>query len=236
MICERELRDRVFVALDVATAGEARRLVGRLGGEATSFKIGLQLFCSAGPELVRELAAAGHRVFLDLKFHDIPNTVAGAVGSVVGLGVAMINVHCAGGAQMLRAAREALPDSERPALLGVTVLTSLDDDDLRALGVAHTSEGQVLLLARTAREAGLDGIVCSPREIGLLRDDLGEDFLLVTPGIRPAWAAPGDQKRITTPAQALADGASALVIGRPITAHADPAEAMRRVLEELAAI
>ena len=242
MTYERELRDRVFVALDVPTAGEARRLVERLEGEATSFKIGLQLFCSAGPELVRELASSGYRIFLDLKFHDIPNTVAGAVRSVAGLGVAMINVHCAGGAQMLRAAREALTEGEegeegeRPALLGVTVLTSLDDDDLRALGVAHTSEGQVLVMARTAKEAGLDGVVCSPREIGLLRADLGENFLLVTPGIRPAWSAAGDQKRITTPAQALADGASALVIGRPITAHADPAEAMRRVLEELAPI
>lgn len=226
------VKDRIFIALDVPSADDALRLVGRLSGEATSFKIGLQLFCAAGPDLVRELADRGLKIFLDLKFHDIPNTVAGAVKSVAELGAAVINIHCSGGTEMLRAAKEALPSENPPALIGVTVLTSLDDDDLRDLGVAHTSEGQVLLLARTAKEAGLDGVVCSARELDLLRSELGENFVLVTPGIRPAWSAVGDQKRITTPEQALRDGASALVIGRPVTAAPDPAEAMRRIVKE----
>ncbi len=226
-------RDKVFVALDVPTSDDARRLVDKLRGEATGFKIGLQLFCSAGPGFVAELAGEGLRIFLDLKFHDIPNTVAGAVRSVASLGAAAINIHCSGGMAMLQAARDALPENGRPALLGVTVLTSLDDDDLRGLGVAHTAEGQVLLLARMAHDAGLDGVICSPREISLLRAELGDEFLLITPGIRPAWAASGDQKRITTPSDAIGAGASALVIGRPITAAENPAEAMRRVIEEI---
>jgi orotidine-5'-phosphate decarboxylase len=234
MVKFKTTADRVFVALDVPGGEEARCLVDRLKGEATSFKIGLQLFCSAGPGLVRELAADGSSVFLDLKFHDIPNTVAGAVRSVAGLGAAVINVHCSGGPEMLRAARAALEGENRPALVGVTVLTSLNDDDLRTLGVAHTSGGQVLLLARMAKESGLDGVICSAKELPLLRRELGEDFLLITPGIRPAWSEAGDQKRITTPKQALQSGASALVIGRPVTGAPDPAEAMRRVLEEIA--
>jgi orotidine-5'-phosphate decarboxylase len=229
----RNARDRVFLALDVPTAADARALIDRLAGEATSFKVGLQLFCNAGPDFVAELAGKGLRIFLDLKFHDIPNTVAGAVRSVASLGAAMINLHCSGGAAMMRAAREALPQGEGTALLGVTVLTSLDDDDLRALGVAHSSEGQVLLLARMARQAGLDGVICSPKEIHLLRAEMGDDFLLVTPGIRPAWSDAGDQKRITTPREAIAAGASALVIGRPVTGADNPAEAMRRVIEEI---
>jgi orotidine-5'-phosphate decarboxylase len=226
-------KDRIFIALDVPTADEARRLIDSLAGEATSFKIGLQLFCNAGPGFVAELAGKGLRIFLDLKFHDIPNTVAGAVRSVASLGAAMINLHCSGGAAMMRAAREALTEADRPALLGVTVLTSLDDDDLRALGIAHSSEGQVLLLARMAKDSGLDGVVCSPKEIQTLRAEMGDDFLLVTPGIRPAWSAMGDQKRITTPHEAIVAGASALVIGRPITGAENPAEAMRRVIEEI---
>ena len=226
-------RDRVFIALDVASAEEARRLIDSLEGEATSFKIGLQLFCSAGSGLVEELAGRGLNIFLDLKFHDIPNTVAGAIRSVSALGASLVNIHCSGGIEMLRAARVAVKAGSRPALIGVTVLTSLDDDDLRSLGIAHTTEGQALLLARMAKEAGLDGVVCSPREVGFLRAELGENFLLVTPGIRPAWAAKGDQKRITTPAQAMRDGASALVIGRPVTGADDPAAAMRLVLGEM---
>ena len=226
-------RDRVFVALDVANAEEAREMVRRLEGAATSFKIGLQLFCNAGPGFVEELAGRGLRIFLDLKFHDIPNTVAGAVRSVASLGAAMINLHCSGGMAMMRAAREALPPESGAALLGVTVLTSLDDDDLRNLGVAHTSGGQVLLLARMAQDAGLDGVICSPREIETIRSEVGDDFLLVTPGIRPAWAAAGDQKRITTPRDAIAAGASALVIGRPVTGAPEPAEAMAKVLQEI---
>lgn len=228
------VKDRIFIALDVPTDDDARRLIERLGETATSYKIGLQLFCSAGPSFVRELAEAGLRVFLDLKLHDIPNTIAGAINSIASLGAALINLHCSGGEAMMRAAREALPADSGTALIGVTVLTSLDDDDLRSLGVAHTSDGQVLLLARMAKESGLDGVVCSPKEIESLRAEMGDDFLLVTPGIRPAWAAAGDQKRITTPREAIEAGASALVIGRPVTAAPDPAEAMRQVLGELA--
>lgn len=233
MPSKAELADRIFIALDFPTAEDAIQMVDRLEGAATSFKIGLQLFCKAGPDFVKSLVDRGKRIFLDLKFHDIPNTVAGAVRSVASLGVAMLNVHCSGGLRMLEAAREALPADNPPALLGVTVLTSLDDDDLRDLGVAHSAEGQVLLLARLAREAGLDGVVCSPKELNLLRSELGVDFLLVTPGIRPAWAAVGDQKRITTPKDAVEAGASALVIGRPITGAENPAQAMERILEEL---
>ena len=229
----KSVSDRIFVALDVATADEARALVERLGDTATSYKIGLQLFCSAGGGIVRELADAGKRIFLDLKFHDIPNTVAGAVRSVAGLGAAVINVHCSGGPEMMRAAAETAAGGM--AVIGVTVLTSLDDEDLKELGFAHTTEGQVLQMARLAGQSGLDGVVCSPKEIGMLRREMGDDFLLITPGIRPAWAAKGDQKRIMTPADAFKKGASALVIGRPITGADSPADAMVRILDECAA-
>lgn len=226
------IRDRIFVALDVPTADEARALVERLGDEATSYKIGLQLFCAAGPEIVSEFAKAGKRIFLDLKFHDIPNTVAGAVRSVAGLGAAVMNVHCSGGMEMMRTAAETAGGGI--LVIGVTVLTSLNDDDLKEMGVAHTTEGQVLQFARMANEAGLDGVVCSAKEIGMLRREIGDDFLLITPGIRPEWAASGDQKRIVTPSEAFKKGASALVIGRPITGQDNPAAAMRRILDECA--
>jgi orotidine-5'-phosphate decarboxylase len=225
------VRDRIFVALDVPGADEARRLVERLGDEATSYKIGLQLFCSAGPEIVSEFARAGKNIFLDLKFHDIPNTVAGAVRSVSSLGARLMNVHCSGGLAMLEAAALAGKEGDA-AILGVTVLTSLGDEDLKELGIAHTAGGQVLNLARMAQEAGLDGVICSPRELETLRAEVGKEFLLVTPGIRPQWAAANDQKRITTPAEAFEKGASAIVIGRPITGDENPPAAMRRVLEE----
>lgn len=225
-------RDRIFIALDFPTAAEAMELVKNLGDEATSYKVGLQLFCSEGGAIVKELAEMGKNVFLDLKFHDIPNTVAGAIKSVSQLGANVMNIHCSGGMEMMIKAKEAADECGGLTVIGVTVLTSLDDQNLKEMGYAHTAEGQVLLFARQAKEAGLSGIVCSPKEIEAIRAEVGEDFLLITPGIRPAWAAKGDQKRITTPGDALARGASALVIGRPITAAADPVEAMKKILSE----
>jgi orotidine-5'-phosphate decarboxylase len=225
------VRERIFIALDVASADAARRLIDTLGDDGQSYKIGLELFTAAGPGLVRELADAGKTIFLDLKFHDIPNTVAGAVRSVAGLGAKVINLHASGGAEMMRAARSAVGEGG-PAIIGVTVLTSLDDQNLKDLGFAHTAEGQVLLFARAAHEAGLQGVVCSPREIELLRGEFGPEFLLITPGIRPEWAAAGDQKRIMTPREAFKAGASALVIGRPVTGAPEPAAALRRIFGE----
>lgn len=227
------IRERIFIALDVPTVDTARKLIETLGAEAQSYKVGLELFTAAGPGFVRELADAGKTVFLDLKFHDIPNTVAGAVRSVAGLGAKVINIHCGGGGEMMRAAQTAA-GADGPAIIGVTVLTSLDDQNLKDLGFAHTAEGEVLLLARAAHEAGLAGVVCSPREIELLRGEFGPDFLLITPGIRPEWAATGDQKRIMTPREAFRAGASALVIGRPITGAPEPAAALRRIIGECA--
>lgn len=228
----KSTKDKIFIALDFPTADEARDLVNRLGDEATSYKIGLQLFCSAGGSIVKELSDMGKNVFLDLKFHDIPNTVAGAIKSVSQLGANVMNIHCSGGMEMMLKAREAANECGGLSVIGVTVLTSLDDQNLKDLGYSHTAEGQVLLFARQAKEAGLNGIVCSPKEIEIIRAEVGDDFLLITPGIRPAWAAKGDQKRITTPKDALDKGASALVIGRPITAAPDPVEAMRKIIAE----
>ena len=225
-------RDRIFIALDFPTAAQAMELVNRLGDEASSYKVGLQLFCSEGGSIVKQLSEMGKNVFLDLKFHDIPNTVAGAINSVSQLGANVMNVHCSGGMEMMKKAREAADECGGLTVIGVTVLTSLDDENLKDMGYAHTTEGQVLLFARQAKEAGLNGVVCSPKEIEIIRSEVGDDFLLITPGIRPAWAAKGDQKRITTPSAALKKGASALVIGRPITAADDPVEAMRKIIAE----
>jgi orotidine-5'-phosphate decarboxylase len=225
--------DRIFVALDVPSADDARRLVETLGDDATSYKIGLQLFTAAGPGIVKELADAGKNVFLDLKFFDIPNTVAGAVKSVISLGADIINVHCSGGEDMMHAAHQAAVDSGSNAnIIGVTVLTSMDQEDLNSLAIVNSVERQVVHYAYLAQKASLSGVVCSPQEIELLREEMGNDFMLITPGIRPKWAATGDQKRIMTPGQAMAKGATALVIGRPITAAKNPADAMRRILDE----
>ena len=237
--------DRLLVALDVATLADADGLLGRLQGVVTGCKIGTQLFTAAGPAAVEAARTRGFRVFLDLKFHDIPNTVAGAVREATRLGVFMLNVHASGGAAMMRAAAEAAAKAAadfavpRPLCLGVTVLTSLDRRALqRDLGVSSTVEAHVLRLAERAREAGLDGCVASPREIGLLRRALGDGWVIVTPGIRisPAegGSRPDDQVRVATPRRALAAGADYLVVGRPIIAAPDPAAAARAILEELA--
>jgi len=217
-------RDRLIVALDVPQTEPARDLVDRLAGRVGMFKVGSQLFTAAGPGFVREIVGRGEKVFLDLKFHDIPNTVAGAVSSASRLGVTLLDVHGLGGRAMLEAAVGALP-AMQTRLLAITVLTSHDEDSLDQIGVNGGVTDSVRRLALLARDAGLDGVVASPHEVGLIREACGPDFLIVTPGIRPAGAAPGDQARPATPAAALAAGADYIVVGRPITASEDPAAA-----------
>jgi orotidine-5'-phosphate decarboxylase len=231
-----EARRRLIVALDVPSAAAAIGLVNQLEPSCHWFKVGLELFVAAGPAILEPLAERGHSVFLDLKFHDIPNTVAGAVRSAAGLGVRMINVHASGGPAMLAAAKaalEGLPDP--PQLLAVTVLTSMDQAQANAAGLDRTPGEQVELLARMCLEAGIRGFVCSPEEVARLRAMTGPEGVLVTPGIRPAGREVGDQKRIATPAEALRRGASYLVLGRPITQAADPHAAAEAILEEMAA-
>jgi len=226
-------RERLIVALDVAKAAEARSLVERLQGRVGLFKVGSQAFTAAGPELVREIVSRGERVFLDLKFHDIPNTVAGAVAGAAQLGVSLLTVHGLGGRAMLEAAVGALP-AMGTRLLAITVLTSHDEETLGEVGVGGGVTDSVRRLALLAKEAGTDGVVASPHEVALIREACGRDFLVVTPGIRPAGAATGDQARAATPAAALAAGADYLVVGRPITEAADPAAAADRIVREMA--
>ena len=228
-------RKRLIVALDVPNVAAATEMMNRLEGVCQWFKVGLELFTAAGPAVLEPLVARGHSVFLDLKFHDIPNTVAGAVRSAAALGVRMLTVHAAGGPAMLAAARSALEGlSEPPQLLAVTVLTSMDEAQLRAAGVERAPAEQVGLLAKLGLEAGIRGFVSSPREVAALRALTGPEGVLVVPGIRPAGAASGDQRRIATPAEALRAGASYLVVGRPITQAPNPAEAASMILKEMA--
>jgi orotidine-5'-phosphate decarboxylase len=223
----------VFCALDVATVPEALALARLVGPHVGGLKLGLELFIAGGPDGVREVASAGLPIFLDLKLHDIPNTVAGAVRSAAALGPAFLTVHAAGGRAMLEAAAAAAAGSGM-RLLGVTLLTSLDDADLADVGLLGPSLEAAARLALMARAAGLDGIVCAGSDIARLRPLLPPPFVLMVPGIRPAAAAAGDQKRTLTPAAALAAGADHLVIGRPITAAPDPAAAARQIAEEIA--
>jgi len=230
-----EARRRLIVALDVPDAASAEAQVGQLENTCQWFKVGLELFVAAGPSIVELLTARGHSVFLDLKLHDIPNTVASAVRSATRLGVKMMTLHAAGGPLMLTAARAALEGvADPPELLAVTVLTSMDQAQISAVGLDRTPAAQVELLARMGLEAGLHGFVCSPQEVAGLRALTGPEGVLVIPGIRPTGAAVGDQKRIATPAEALRLGASYLVVGRPITQAADPAEAAEAILREMA--
>lgn len=227
-------RQRLIVALDVPSAPAASALIDRLEGTCAWFKVGLELFVAAGPAVVEPILNRGYSVFLDLKLHDIPNTVAGAVRSAAGLGVQMLTLHAAGGPAMLSAAREALGNLQKaPQLLAVTVLTSMDQHQLEAVGVNRSPAEQVELLARMGRQAGISGFVCSPQEVSTLRGLTGPEGALVIPGIRPAGGEVGDQKRIATPADALRQGASYLVVGRPITQAADPAKAARAILDEM---
>ncbi len=228
-------RERLIVALDFPTAQSALAMADRLDGQCRWLKVGLELYIAAGPAIVEALLKRGHSVFLDLKLHDIPNTVASAVRSAASLGVGMLTVHAAGGPAMLAAAREAAAISATaPELLGVTVLTSMDEAQLEATGVPREPAGQVALLARMGIANGLRGYVCSPQEASLLRGLTGAEGVLVTPGIRPAGAALDDQRRVATPRFALEQGASYLVVGRPITKAEDPALAAGLVIEEIA--
>jgi orotidine-5'-phosphate decarboxylase len=225
-------RDRLIVALDVPGADEARALVGRLSGHVGLFKVGSQAFTAAGPDLVREIVARGERVFLDLKFHDIPNTVAGAVASACRLGVSLVDVHGLGGRAMIEAAAGALP-AMGTRLLAITVLTSHDQGTLGEIGVGGSVLDSVERLARLAKDAGADGVVASPHEVAAIRAACGPGFLIVTPGIRPAGAAAGDQARAATPAAALAAGADYLVVGRPVVGATDPASAADAIVAEM---
>ena len=237
------MRERLWIALDVETLKEADGLLERLGGaalpEKIGAKIGSQLFTAAGPAAVEAALKRGFAVFLDLKFHDIPNTVAGAVREATRMGVAMLNVHAAGGVAMMRAAADAATKAAkelgvgRPVCIGVTVLTSLDRKGLDEIGVAGNVEAYVLRLADRARDAGLEGCVASPQEIGLVRRALGPTWVIVTPGIRPAESN-DDQRRVATPAAAIAAGADAIVVGRPITAAPDPHAATLAILADIA--
>ncbi len=226
---------RIIVALDFEQEADALALVDRLEPSRCRLKVGKEMFTRNGPKLIEKLVAKNYDVFLDLKFHDIPNTVAGACRSAAELGVWMINVHALGGKRMMAAAREALEQgSNKPLLIGVTILTSMGEADLVQIGLSGTPADNVTRLALLAEEAGLDGVVCSPKEVALLRETVKADFKLVTPGIRPAWAEKGDQTRITTPADALRLGSDYLVIGRPITRADDPLEALAKIENELA--
>ncbi len=226
--------DRIFVALDTPDLDRALALGRSLKGLIGGVKLGKEFFTALGPDGVRAVGELGLPVFLDLKFHDVPATVSRAVKAAAALKPFIINVHASGGGKMMRAAREAAGDGPgRPLVVAVTVLTSLADEDLAAVGVDGDAASQVLRLGQLAKQSGLDGVVCSALEAEALRAALGPDFKLVTPGIRPDWAAADDQKRITTPAEAVAKGADYLVIGRPITGADDPADAAKRIAAEL---
>ena len=227
-------RDRLIVALDVPKAEDALALVERLSGRVGLFKVGSQAFTAAGPRLVRDIVGRGERVFLDLKFHDIPNTVAGAVTSAAGLGVSLLDVHALGGRAMIEAAARARSGSPS-RLLAITILTSHDQAALAELGLSGSLPDAVRRLALLARDSGADGVVCSPQEASLVREACGAGFLVVTPGVRPAGATLGDQARPATPAAAIAAGADYLVVGRPISEAPDPASAADAIVRELQA-
>lgn len=228
---------KIIVALDYSDAKSAMALAEELDPTKCHLKIGKELFTRAGPAIVEQVRKLGFEVFLDLKFHDIPNTCAQAVRAAADLGVWMVNVHASGGRAMMEAAREAIDHcgSDRPLLIGVTVLTSLEEDDLRAVGFAESPRQLVSRLAGLADDCGLDGVVCSSREVRMLREQRGTDFLLVTPGIRPAGSARDDQKRVMSPVQALREGSSFLVIGRPITQSPSPLAALEEMTRSLSA-
>ena len=233
------MENPVFAALDTPDLAQAAKLATQLAEAVGGIKLGLEFVNANGPEGVRAIAESGLPVFLDLKFHDIPNTVAGAVRAVIPLAPRILNVHAGGGAAMMIAARDAAEEAARvhavakPLVIAVTVLTSLDGGDLAAVGQQGPAAAQALRLALLARDCGLDGVVCSAREARDIRAACGPEFTLVVPGIRPPWSARGDQKRVAGPAEAMRDGANYLVIGRPITEAPDPATAARRIVEEL---
>jgi orotidine-5'-phosphate decarboxylase len=226
-----KVADRIIVALDVATKEKALDLIEQLRDQISFFKIGLQLYTAEGPEIVRAVRATGANVFLDLKLHDIPNTVALAVESAAQLEIQMLTIHLSGGEAMIRAAVSAKPQDL--LLLGVTVLTSADEQTIRQIGIPDKIENQVLRLAKLGVENGIDGIVASPHEITTLRSEFGDKIKIVVPGIRPSGSESADQKRVMTPREAIHAGADYLVIGRPIIAHRNPHEAVAKILDEL---
>ena len=231
--------ERLIVALDVDTKESALDLVEKLKNDVKIFKVGSELFTSCGPEIVSAVKQRGCGIFLDLKFYDIPNTVAKAAVAATRLGVSMLNVHASGGHDMMKLAREAVTIEaeelgiERPKLIAVTVLTSMDENGLKKIGINDTMEKQVLKLAALAKEAGLDGVVASASEAKLIRRQLGSYFTIVTPGVRPDWADANDQKRVATPKEAILNGANYIVVGRPIIEAQDPLAAAKRILEEM---
>ncbi len=231
--------ERIIVALDVDNAEKAREIVGELTGHVGAFKIGMQLFNAEGPAFVRELTSAGHKIFLDLKYHDIPNTVAGAAVEATRMGVWMFNIHASGGSEMMQRTVEAVDEVctrenlKRPLIIGVTVLTSTGDDELMEIGIAGSGEEAVIRLAKLTDSAGLDGVVASPNEAAAIRSSIeNKDFVIVTPGIRQASATKDDQRRVNTFRQALANGSSYAVIGRPVTASTDMVAAVNEICSE----
>jgi orotidine-5'-phosphate decarboxylase len=235
-------QDRLIVALDVDSEKRALELVNKLKGEVKFFKIGLELFSSCGPSIVTTVKKTASRVFLDLKLHDIPTTVGKAAASLVRLGADIINVHALGGHDMMKKTAEAVKEEAQrlkaipPKVIAVTVLTSMDENNLKKIGINDTMESQVLNLARLAKDSGLDGVVASPAEAKLIREKIGKDFLIVTPGVRPVWASANDQKRIATPREALSNGADLIVIGRPIIEAPDPLQVARAILNEITSV
>jgi len=234
------VKNKIIVALDVETAEAARRIIDEIGGEVGAFKIGLQLFTAAGASFVREVVDKNIRLFLDVKFHDIPNTVAKASVEVARLGVWMFNLHALGGGEMMRRTIENVRETcarenlRTPKIIGVTVLTSADRETLREVGIEKEIDSQVVNLARLTAKCGLDGVVASPLEVETIRHNIeSKDFLIVTPGIRPDFATNDDQKRVMTPKEAVSQGADYLVIGRPITEQKDKLAAVRKILEEI---
>jgi orotidine-5'-phosphate decarboxylase len=232
-------KERLIVALDVATKEKAIGLIEKLKTEVNIFKIGSELFTSCGPDIVAAVRSRGCDIFLDLKFHDIPNTVAKSAVAAARLGVSMLNVHALGGYDMMKKAAESVAIEAKalkitkPKIVAVTVLTSMDENSLKKIGINDNMEKQVLKLAKLAKDALLDGIVASPSEVKLIRKELGEEFIIVTPGVRPEWAAANDQKRIATPKEAVLNGATYIVVGRPIVEAPDPLVAVRRIVEEI---
>lgn len=232
-------KERLIVALDVDTRAKALTLVEKLKKDIKIFKIGSELFTSCGPGIVEDVRNKGCEVFLDLKFHDIPSTVAKSAAAAVRLGVFLFNVHALGGPDMMKKAASKVTEEARilkinkPKIIAVTMLTSMDENNLKKIGIDDNMGNQVLRLAILARDSGLDGVVASPSEVKLIREKIGEDFLVVTPGVRPSWAAKDDQKRITTPKEAIDSGANFIVIGRPIIEAPDPLSAARKILEEI---
>ena len=227
-----DFRPRLIVALDVSTASAAQQLVQQIGDAVSLYKVGLQLFTAEGPGVVRDLIASGRKVFLDLKLHDIPNTVGRAASAAAQLGASMLTVHGSGGAAMLRAAVEAA--DRRLSILAVTVLTSLNDEDLPEIGFSSGTLDQALRIASLARSAGCDAVVTSAREVSALRKMLGEGFGIIVPGVRPQGSDRNDQERVATPAEAISAGASHIVVGRPITRAPNPAAAVESILQEMA--